>query len=65
VLNLALVFGAAVIWPQGFAAGGANLFASVLSALAFVALYRWKLDVLWVVLAGGALGLLHAWLFTR
>jgi chromate transporter len=63
ILNLALVFGAAVIWPQGFA-GGANLFAAGLSVLAFVALYRWKLDVLWVVLAGGALGLLHAWLFT-
>jgi chromate transporter len=63
VLNLALVFGVAVIWPRGFA-GGANLFAAGLSVLAFVALYRWKLDVLWVVLAGGALGLLRAWLFT-
>jgi chromate transporter len=63
VLNLALVFGVAVIWPRGFA-GGANLFAAGLSVLAFFALYRWKLDVLWVVLAGGALGLLHAWLFT-
>ncbi|MCA1564800.1 MAG: chromate transporter [Acidobacteria bacterium] len=63
ILNLALVFGVAVIWPRGFA-GGANLFAAGLSVLAFVALYRWKLDVLWVVLAGGALGLLHAWLFT-
>jgi len=63
ILNLALVFGAAVIWPQGFA-GAPNLFAAGLSVVAFVALYRWKLDVLWVVLAGGALGLLHAWLFT-
>jgi chromate transporter len=62
ILNLALVFGAAVIWPHGFA-GGTNLFAAGLSVLAFLALYRWKLDVLWVVLAGGALGLLHAWLF--
>ncbi|HEX8686606.1 MAG TPA: chromate transporter [Pyrinomonadaceae bacterium] len=62
ILNLALVFGAAVIRPQGFA-GGTNLFAAGLSVVAFVALYRWKLDVLWVVLAGGALGLLHAWLF--
>jgi chromate transporter len=62
ILNLALVFGAAVIRPQGFA-GGTNLFAAGLSVAAFVALYRWKLDVLWVVLAGGALGLLHAWFF--
>jgi chromate transporter len=48
VLNLALVFGAAVIWPRGLA-GGTDFFA----------LYHLKADVLWVVLAGGALGL--AW----
>jgi chromate transporter len=58
VLNLALVFGAAVIWPRGLA-GGADYFALALSAAAFVALYKLKADVLWVVLAGGALGL--AW----
>ncbi|HYG80449.1 MAG TPA: chromate efflux transporter [Pyrinomonadaceae bacterium] len=56
ILNLALVFGAAVIWPAGFA-GRVNWFAAVMSALAFVALYRLKVDVLWVVLAGGAVGL--------
>jgi chromate transporter len=56
ILNLALVFGAAVIWPKGFA-GDVNWFAAVMSALAFVALYKLKLDVLWVVLAGGAVGL--------
>ena len=63
ILNLALVFGAAVIWPNGFS-GGANLFAAVVSIAAFIALYRLKLDVLWVVLAGGALGLLRGWFFT-
>ncbi|HZH90297.1 MAG TPA: chromate transporter [Pyrinomonadaceae bacterium] len=62
ILNLALVFGVAVIWPQGLLAGETNLFALILTVAAFVALYRWKLDVLWVVLAGGALGLLRAWL---
>jgi chromate transporter len=62
ILNLALVFGVAVIWPAGLA-GGTNWFAAGLSVVAFVALYRWKLEVLWVVLAGGALGLLHGWLF--
>ena len=56
ILNLALVFGAAVIWPNGFA-GDVNWFAAVMSGLSFVALYRFKLDVLWVVLAGGAVGL--------
>jgi chromate transporter len=58
VLNLALVFGAAVIWPRGLA-GGTDFFALAVSAAAFLALYRFKADVLWVVLAGGALGL--AW----
>jgi chromate transporter len=62
ILNLALVFGAAVIWPNSFA-GGTNLFALCMSIAAFIALYRLKLDVLWVVLAGGLLGLAHNWLF--
>lgn len=55
VLNLALVFGIAVIWPSGFAQG-ANWFAAVLSALAFLALYYYKIDVLWVVFLGAVLG---------
>ena len=56
-LNLALVFGAAVIWARGFV-GGTDLFAIAMSAAAFVALYRFKADVLWVVIAGGVIGLL-------
>ena len=56
ILNLALVFGAAVVWPQGLA-GGTDWLALALSAAAFLALYRLKLDVLCVVLAGGAVGL--------
>jgi chromate transporter len=62
ILNLALLFGAAVIWPHGLA-GGANWFAVALGAAAFLALYRFKLDVLWVVLVGGALGLARTFLF--
>jgi chromate transporter len=56
VLNLALVFGAAVIWPRGFA-GGTDWFAAVLSVAAFFALYKLKTDVLWVILIGGLIGL--------
>ncbi|HZS10005.1 MAG TPA: chromate efflux transporter [Blastocatellia bacterium] len=56
ILNLALVFGAAVIWPHGFA-GGVNWFAAVISVAAFIALWRYKADVLWVVIAGGLIGL--------
>jgi chromate transporter len=63
ILNLALVFGAAVIWPHGLA-GGVDWFAAALGAAAFVALYRFKLDVLWVVLAGGLLGLARAYLLS-
>jgi chromate transporter len=56
VLNLALVFGAAVIWPHG-ASGGTQWLAVVMSAAAFALLYRYKVDVLWVVLGGGVIGL--------
>ncbi|HEY0005091.1 MAG TPA: chromate efflux transporter [Pyrinomonadaceae bacterium] len=56
ILNLALVFGAAVIWPHGIQ-GGTDWFAALLSLAAFIALYRFKLDVLWVVLACGLIGM--------
>jgi chromate transporter len=59
ILNLAVVFGAAVIWPQGLT-GGTNWFAVVMSIAAFFALYRLKADVLWVVIAGGLIGLVRA-----
>ncbi|HEU4593717.1 MAG TPA: chromate transporter [Pyrinomonadaceae bacterium] len=62
IFNLALVFGAAVIWPRGLA-GGTDWFAALLGVAAFVALYRFKLEVLWVVLAGGLLGLARVFLF--
>lgn len=62
IFNLALVFGFTVIWPQGWA-GGPQWFALVLSVVAFVALYKFKIDVLWVVLAGGALGLVQSSLY--
>ncbi|HEV2864139.1 MAG TPA: chromate efflux transporter [Pyrinomonadaceae bacterium] len=62
ILNLALLFGAAVIWPRGFAAPP-DLFSLALSAAAFLALYRFKLDVLWVVAGGGLLGLARFLLF--
>ncbi len=58
ILNLALVFGAAVIFPQGLFVN-ADWFAAMMSITAFVALYRFKADVLQVVLAGGLIGLLR------
>jgi chromate transporter len=62
ILNLALVFGAAVIWPGGLS-GATNWFAALLTVAAFIALYRFKADVLWVVLAGGLIGLMRIVLF--
>ncbi|HUE82221.1 MAG TPA: chromate efflux transporter [Pyrinomonadaceae bacterium] len=56
ILNLALVFGTAVIFPDGVT-DNVNWFAAAMSTGAFVALYRFKAEVLWVVLAGGVIGL--------
>ena len=63
VLNLALVFGAAVIFPNGFE-GSIDWFSAALTAAAFVAFYKLKADVLVVVLIGGAIGFSRASLFS-
>lgn len=57
ILNLAIVFGSVVVVPNGLT-GPINWFALILAAAAFLALYRFKIDVLWVVLCGGLIGLL-------
>lgn len=62
VLNLALVFGAAVIFPNGSMVN-ADWFAFVMSIAAFVALYKFKADVLLVVLIGGLIGVARMFLF--
>jgi chromate transporter len=59
ILNLAVVFGLAVLLPAGWG-HAPSWFAVSLTAAAFVALFFFKLSEVWVVLAGGALGLLHA-----
>jgi chromate transporter len=61
VLNLALVFGAAVIFPQGWT-GNIDWFAAAMSVAAFVALYKFKAGVLLVVLVGGLIGLIKTFL---
>jgi chromate transporter len=62
ILNLALVFGAAVIWPNGLS-NGTDWFAATLSAISFIALYLLKADVLLVVILGGLVGLGRTLLF--
>jgi len=59
VLNLAVWFGLQVFFP---AQGTVDGFALAVAAAAFVALHRFKVEVIPVVLAGGTLGLLWSWL---
>jgi chromate transporter len=62
IFNLALFFGAAVIWPQGLRAG-VDWVAALMSVAGFVALYRFKVDVLAVIITGGLVGLARALLY--
>lgn len=55
-MNLAIVLGLSVFWPHGLE-GAFNGMAWTLSIAAFVALYWLKLNILWVLLIGGLLGL--------
>jgi chromate transporter len=59
VLNLAVWFGLQVFFPEGVAAraGAVDWFAVAVAALAFVAMQRFNVGVVTVVLASGALGL--------
>ncbi len=59
ILNLAVVFAGAVLLPGGLGSAP-DLFAVLLTAGAFAALWFWKVDALWVVLAGGIVGLLRS-----
>jgi len=58
ILNLAVLFGLAVLLPGGLR-HAPDGFALILTAGAFIALYFFELDAVWVVLSGGALGLAH------
>jgi chromate transporter len=53
ILNLAVMFGAVVIFPNS----QTDIFALSLAILSFVALYFFKADVLMVVIGGGVCGL--------
>jgi chromate transporter len=58
ILNLALVFGAAALFPEGFPAGG-DAFALAVCAASLVALFAFRVDLLWLVAAGAVAGLLR------
>src|SRR5437899_11453661 len=59
ILNLAVWFGLHVIFPGN---GNIDWFALILCALAFVAMLRYKIDIIPVVLASGLLGLIWKFL---
>ncbi len=63
VLNLALTFGWHVLWPEASAAapfsGRFEGFYALMSVAAFLALWKYKQDILRVIGACAALGLLH------
>ena len=59
ILNLALFFATHVLWPEGLA-GRFDALAAVLAVMAAVALIRYKLGVLPVLVACAALGLVRA-----
>ena len=56
ILNLAVWFGLHVIFPAN---GKVDWFALVVCALAFVAMLRYKIDIIPVVLGSGLLGLIY------
>jgi chromate transporter len=64
VLNLALFFGWHVLWPQGSEsdpfAGTFQWFYALISLAAFLALWRYKMDILKVIAACALVGLVHA-----
>jgi chromate transport protein ChrA len=61
ILNLAMVFGIAVLLPAGLGQAP-DWFALTLTVAAFVALFLLEVEAIWVILAGASVGLLHAWL---
>jgi chromate transporter len=62
ILNLAMFFAYHVFWPRGFE-GAIDWLSVGIAAAAAIALFRFKLGTVTVVLASGVMGvLLKAWL---
>jgi chromate transporter len=57
ILQLALVFGLAVLWRRG-ESPPIDFFGAALMVAAFVAMRRFRLDILWVIAGGALAGLL-------
>jgi chromate transporter len=66
ILNLALFFGWHVLWPDAGPdapfAGRFEWFAAIVAVAAFFALWKYKIDILTVLAACAALGLIHTFI---
>ncbi|MGL5140733.1 MAG: chromate transporter, partial [Acinetobacter baumannii] len=56
ILNLALFFSYHVLWPQGFS-GHFDIVAALITVAAFIALFRFSINVLYVIFASALVGL--------
>ncbi|MEI1712424.1 chromate efflux transporter [Acinetobacter baumannii] len=56
ILNLALFFSYHVLWPQGFS-GRFDIVAALITVAAFIALFRFSINVLYVIFASALVGL--------
>ena len=59
ILNLAVFFAYHVLWPQGFEAAF-EWFAALIGAVAFVALFRYKMGIVTVIAASAVAGLCYS-----
>jgi chromate transporter len=66
ILNLAVFFAWHVFWPDATAqapfAGSFSFFSAIVAVLAFIALWRYKLDIMKVIAACAVLGALYTFL---
>ncbi len=66
IFNLALFFGWHVIWPRATEAapfsGGFEWFYALISVTAFIALWKYKQDIMRVIAACAAIGLVHTYI---
>ncbi len=59
ILNLAVFFAFHVLWPQGFD-GKFEWFAALIGVIAFIALFKYKIGIVWVIAVSAAVGLAYS-----
>ena len=58
ILNLAMFFAYHVLWPQGFQ-GTFEWFSAIIGLAAFIALFRYKVGIVYVIAASALVGLIY------